>query len=100
MPSRQKFTKTRSGCGKLLLRRRAPLTRRTAASFALARINRDLRVLFGRSHSSEEVSNSWTIAQHRSPPLQAVTHVEFPITWHPKQELSGLRSYAHLLFSR
>jgi hypothetical protein len=24
----------------------------------------------------------------------------FPTTWHPKQELSGLRSYAHLLFSR
>ena len=62
--------------------------------------NRDLRVLFGRTHSSEEVSNSWTIAQHRSPPLQAVTHVEFPTTWHPKQELSGLRSYAYLLFSR
>src|ERR1039457_6764485 len=45
---------------------------------------RDLAVLLGRSQSSEEVSNSWTIAQHRSPPLQAVTHVEFPTTWHPK----------------
>jgi hypothetical protein len=33
MPSRQQLTKTRSGGGKLLLRRRAPLTRRTVAQF-------------------------------------------------------------------
>src|SRR5664280_924111 len=54
----------------------------------------------GANSAHDDGSNSWTIAQHRSPPLQAVTHVEFPTTWHPKQELSGLRSYAHLLFSR
>src|ERR1017187_413989 len=72
--------------------------RRKQPTICLVSFNRDLRVLFGRSHSSEEVSNCWRIAQHRSPPLQAVTHVEFPTTWHPKQELSGLRSYAHLLF--
>src|ERR1035437_3653684 len=52
----------------------------------------------GANSAHDDGSNSWTIAQHRSPPLQAVTHVEFPTTWHPKQELSGLRSYAHLLF--
>src|SRR5664279_852886 len=33
MPSRQQLTKTRSGGGKLLLRRRAPLRRRTVAWF-------------------------------------------------------------------
>src|ERR1035441_9161475 len=50
MPSRQQFTKTKSGCGKLLLRRRAPPTRRTVALFcAGAHKSRFTRTVWSKS---------------------------------------------------